>query len=201
MKVIRQGENIVPESMQRLLLRAAGTNPFGEPMYRFVWGPSRIELVGGLWADYNKETGALIREKFEMRRLPKYGAPLFNEDRFYVERWYPPPFFGPKADWTNRTLEREGLETMAVFGPYPSRGDYAHFFTVENKNNEFIQLTWPRALWLASVVWSSERAHKRTLQDQRDAMKAKEEQRSKDDLEVLESTIPAFNYQPTVTVL
>lgn len=198
-RIIRETHE-APASMQELLTRAAGRNWYGEPMYRFIWGSNRTELVGGKWTDYSP-TGSVLRERFEMRRVLKYTLPYFNENRWYIERWYPPEHFGARRLWTERTIEMDGFQAIEALGPFPSRGDYKHFYTVENKHQEFVQLTWPRALWLASVAWSSERAHKKTLQQERDRLAAKEAEQSKRDLEALEDTIPAFNYQPTVTVL
>jgi hypothetical protein len=199
-KVVRETHE-APAAMQGLLTLAAGRNWFGDPIYRFIWGGNRTELIGGRWTDYDPQTGSVIRERFEMRRVLRYSVPYFDENRWYVERYYPPEWFGPKREWLRRTVTNEGFQCIEELGLYPSRGDYVHFYTVEGPKNEFRQLTWPRALWLASVVYTSELAHKRTLKQEKDALKAKEEEQSRRDLEAIEETIPAFNYQPTVTVL
>lgn len=187
--------------MQELLTYAGGTNWYGEPMYRFIWGWNRIELIGGKWTDHDPVTGAIVRETVEMRRVPKYSSPLFDENRWYVERWYSPERFGSRAKWEAQTIEVEGAYSIPAMGPYPSRGDYKHFFTIENKQHGFLQLTWPRAIWMAGVVWTSERAHKKTLAQQKDAIAAQEAKEQAQRLEELDATIPAFDYQPTVTVL
>lgn len=183
-----------------MLARAGGSNLFGEPMYRFVWGWNRLQLLGGKWTDFD-ERGRIIRERFEMRCVPKYGQPLFYEDRWYVERWYPPSNYGTPRDWVQMTGERQGFEGIPTFGLYPSRGEYEHFYTVEGPNNEFRQLTWPRVSWLASVVWSSETVRKRTLQEGKDAVKRKEDQQSALDREAIAERLSPWNFQPTVTVL
>jgi hypothetical protein len=186
-----------PEWIQHLLELAGGKNFFCEPMYRAIWGWNRLELIGGKWTDFDPITGCVMRERFEMRRIPKYGPPLFNENRWYIERYYPPEHFGSKRQWRTLTLEMEGLDSIGQMGPFPSRGDYKHFFTVEGPDLGFRELTLERGLWLANLVKTSERAHRRTLQQEKDALAAKEAADRAIEHEMLMESIPAFAYQPT----
>ena len=39
------------------------------------------------------------------------------------------------------TMEIVNGRSVAALGPYPSRGDYEHCFTLEGPRGEFVQLT------------------------------------------------------------
>src|SRR5262249_34374229 len=60
-----------PENVARRLELAGGRNRFGEANYRAVWGWSRLAWIGGKFEDRD-EHGALIRERIELRKEPKY---------------------------------------------------------------------------------------------------------------------------------
>ncbi len=44
---------------------------------------------------------------------------------------------------------------MAALGPYPSRGDYEHCFTLEGPGGEFVQLTPAVARHVARAIEAS----------------------------------------------
>jgi hypothetical protein len=193
-----------PECMQRLLELAGGTNPFGLPMYRFVWGWNRVEWIGGRWTDRDENTGCVLREVIQLRQRPKYTTPVFNENRWYIERWYPAEWYGPRRLWVSKTIEIEDGRNIPALGPYPSRGDYEHFYTLESPRGAFRQLTIARALWLAGIVWGSEKVQRetqnRTLAQKKTEFAEQEQAQRRADLEAMDATIPAFDYQPFVTV-
>jgi len=108
---------------------AGGLNLFGEPNFRCVWGWNRLDFIGGTWEDRD-EHGVLLREVTEFRREPKY----FPANRWHIERWMPPETYGTPKMWYGGTLGAE-------LGPYPSRGDYEHCFTLETPEGGFLQLT------------------------------------------------------------
>ena len=60
-----------PETVARVLELAGGRNRLGEPNYRAVWGWNRLAWIGGKFEDRD-EHGALLRERVELRREPKY---------------------------------------------------------------------------------------------------------------------------------
>ncbi len=88
-------------------LHRHGLNPFGEPIYRVIWAPSRITRIG-------KDRPVLI---------PMYSGPLALEpvgNHWVLEGW-------------KSTLEYTGGQTAeqwdrdaanSALGPYPSRGEY-----------------------------------------------------------------------------
>jgi hypothetical protein len=136
-----------PPSVARRLAIAGGTNPFGEPNYRAVWGWSRLGWVGGKWEDRNA-AGDLVREIAELRYVPKY-AP---HDRWHIERWLPPEAYGSPRQWYSQTIERTDGRNIPALGPYPDRGEYEHCFTLESLSGGFVQLTPTVAEFLARAI-------------------------------------------------
>jgi hypothetical protein len=125
-----------PHAVQERVARAGGTNRYGEPNFRVVWGGSRLTWIGGLWADHDA-SGNVIRQQSELRQVPKY-VPV---DRWHIERWIAPEFYGPHELWYARTIEtNNGIEIPAL-GPFPSRGEYEHCFTIQSAAGEFLPLT------------------------------------------------------------
>ena len=125
------------------LQRAGGVNRFGEPNYRAVWGWNRLAWIGGKFEEHDPSTGSLLREVVELRQEPKYPA----VNRWHIERWVPPEVYGSPRAWYAQTIERENGVSIPALGPYPSRGEYEHCFTLEGPSGEFVQLTPTIAEW------------------------------------------------------
>jgi hypothetical protein len=136
-----------PPSVKRRLWLAGGSNRFGEPNYRAVWGWSRLGWVGGKWEDRD-EAGGLVREVAELRYVPKYTP----QDRWHIERWLPPEAYGSPLDWYAQTIERAGGGNIPALGPYPDRGEYEHCFTLEDAQGGFVQLTPTVAEYIARAI-------------------------------------------------
>ncbi len=194
--VVRETHD-TPETVAHRLERAGGVNRFGEANYRAVWGWNRLAWIGGKFEDRDPATASLLREVVELRQEPKYPA----VNRWHIERWVPPEVYGSPRAWCAQTIERENGVSIPALGPYPSRGEYEHCFTLEGPRGEFIQLTPTIAEHIASAIeWSRKSprsARKRRLHDR--------EQREEHSYEtwaydLLEDTVPAFHKQPFVTV-
>lgn len=134
-RVLRE-QHQASAAVERRLRLAGGINRFGEPNYHAVWGWSRLGWVGGLWEDRNA-AGELLRSVAELRFVPKY-EPL---DRWHIERWVPPEAYGPPREWYLQSTELAGGMRIPALGPYPSRGEYEHCFTLEDAQGRFVQLT------------------------------------------------------------
>jgi hypothetical protein len=134
----------------RALALAGGCNRFGEANYRAVWGWSRLDWIGGKWEDRDA-AGNLVREVVELRREPKYTPP----DRWHIERWMPSESYGSPEQWYAETCERVDGQAIPALGPYPSRGDYEHCFTLEGPGGEFVQLTAAAARHIARAIEAS----------------------------------------------
>ena len=186
-----------PESVARRLAIAGGTNRFGQPNYRAVWGWSRLGWIGGKWADHDVE-GNLIREVTCLRREPKYTP----HDRWHIERWLAPETYGSPRDWYAQTIERENGVIIPALGPYPIRGEYEHCFTLAGPRGEFVQLTPTVAEYIARAI----EAGRHTGAARRREAIAEREAKSERDYDsyadaVLSDAFPALHSQPFVTVL
>lgn len=185
-----------PPGVAERLARAGDANRFGEPNFRAVWGWNRLAWIGGLFEDRDAD-GTLVREAAALRLEPKY--PQLN--RWHIERWLPPEAYGSPRSWHQQTLEVCGAQSLPALGPYPSRGDYEHVFTLESPRGEFIQLTATIAERIARGIRFASRmprlarrraldAHHRRAERDYDAFAG----------DILDDAIPAFHSQPFVTV-
>jgi hypothetical protein len=136
-----------PRYVERALRNAGGLNRFGEPNFRAVWGWNRLAWIGGRWTDRDASDSA-TREAIEVRYVPKY----FPHDRWHIERWCAPETYGSPESWARATLEIEDGQNISALGPYPSRGEYEHVFTLSDARGDFLQLTPTIADRLARLI-------------------------------------------------
>ena len=194
-QVVRETHD-TPEAVAHRLQRAGGINRFGEANYRAVWGWNRLAWIGGKFEDRD-EHGALLRERIELRLEPKYPA----VNRWHIERWIPPEVYGSPRAWYAQTIERENGISVPALGPYPSRGEYEHCFTLEGPSCQFVQLTPTIAEHIARAIeWSRKfprSAKKRRLYDREQREERLYEAWAYD---LLDDSVPAFHKQPFVTV-
>lgn len=169
-RVLRETHE-APASIQQRIARAGGTNRYGEPNFRAVWGGSRLTWIGGRWVDRDTH-GNRIRQTIELRRVPKY----FQTNRWHIERWTSPEVYGSPEFWYEQTAEIENGIRIPALGPYPARGEYEHAFTLETADGEFMQLTSAACDWIVRAIeWSRgrPRATTRLALDAREARRAR----------------------------
>jgi hypothetical protein len=184
-----------PAAICERLARAGGLNRYGEANFRVVWGGSRLAWIGGRWVDRDAH-GNVIREAIELRQEPKY----IPAERWHIERWMPPEAYGSPEEWFARTVETEDGIRIPALGPYPSRGEYEHCFTLEGPRGEFLPLSAAACDWIVrAVAWS----RRQTRGDGRQVIAAREERRERDwdrDADdLLDDGVPAFHGQAFVT--
>ena len=148
-RIIRETHQ-TPCCVDEALRLEGGCNRFGEPNYRAVWGWSRLDWIGGKWEDRDAG-GKLLREVVELRREPKY----IPHDRWHIERWLSPESYGSPEQWHVETMEIQNGRCIPALGPYPSRGEYEHCFTLEGPRGEFVQLTPAVARHIARAIEAS----------------------------------------------
>lgn len=193
-QVIRETHEAPPAIRERLA-RAGGTNRFDEPNFRVVWGGSRLGWIGGRWVDRDAH-GNVIRESIEMRREPKY-VPV---NRWHIERWVPPEAYGSPQQWYAQTTELEDGVRIPALGPYPSRGEYEHCFTLAGAQGEFLQLTPTACDWIARAIqWARRQPSMiaRMAIRQRESRREREWDRLADD--VFDDGVEAFHGRPFVS--
>jgi hypothetical protein len=194
--ILRETHDTPPVIAERLA-RAGGANRFGEPNFRAVWGWNRLAWIGGLFEDRDAD-GTLLREVPALRFEPKY--PQVN--RWHIERWLPPEAYGAPRFWQQQTLETCGAQAIPALGPYPSRGDYEHVFTLESPRGEFVQLTPTIAERIALAIVFAAHAPRASRRRALEAHHQRAE-RNYDRFawDVLDDAVPAFHSQPFVAVL
>lgn len=123
------------------ILAKYGTNPFGEPMFRVVWLPSRCYLNGGYW-----ET----TQEFTYKRVPKYGI---NEHKWVLEKWLPASQYGSPEWWDFQTSGNEGFLGC---GPFPTYGEYecVTIFSTGRGDSGFVPLNAGMLDLQARLVYS-----------------------------------------------
>lgn len=185
-----------PESVLRRLTVAGGLNWFGEPNYRVVWGWNRLAWIGGKFEDRDAN-GDFLREVVELRLEPKYPA----VNRWHVERWLPPESYGSPRIWYSQTLESANGLRVPALGPYPSRGEYEHCFTLEEVRGEFVQLTPTIAEHLARAIeWSRRQPKSRTRARLYEREHREDRAFESWAYDVLDDEAPALHGQAFVTV-
>ncbi len=193
--VLRE-QHYTPENVADRLAHAGGLNRFDEANYRAIWGWNRLAWIGGKFEDRDQH-GALLRERIELRQEPKYPA----VNRWHIERWLPQEAYGSPRQWYAQTIERENGVSIPALGPYPSRGEFEHCFTLEGPQGEFIQLTPTVVEHIARAIECSRnhsRAKARARLYEREARADRRYERWAYD--VLDDAVPAFHKQPFVTV-
>jgi hypothetical protein len=170
-RVLRETHE-APAAIRERVAAVGGLNRFSEPNFRVVWGGSRLAWIGGRWTDRDAH-GNVVREAVELRRVPKY----VPADRWHVERWTPPESYGSPEQWYAQTIEVEDGIRIPALGPYPSRGEYEHCFTLEGTRREFIPLSPAACDWIVRAV---EWARRQPSQAKRAAVAARESRHARE---------------------
>lgn len=160
-------------------LKHFGQNPFGENMWRVVWAPTRVYLVGGRWTD--RVEGRITRTVDEYRWIQRYG----EEQRGWVlEKWLSAmEYAGPKELWIPD--EVTGLYEL---GPYPSRGEYESCWTFP---------TYPQASYveekIQQLLYGKNRFNLADIRDaHRKVLEGRERNRDNSLEDMIRDAIPAF---------
>lgn len=127
-----KGEDKKPQLWVGASLRHFGINPYGEPIWRVIWAPSRMRIVGGKHTERDskmpndrelKAAGghdhSIIREWVGYKWYPMYP----KKQCYVLEKWLSSVEYGG----TKRVYEEtqtDGETGLLVSGPYPERGEY-----------------------------------------------------------------------------
>lgn len=104
-----------PPEFQDRLTNAVGTNQYGEPLFKIVWGQTQTYTAGGVWA-HDHFFG--YRQLMLSNSSPSgKGVPCWM-----ILEWHPPEDYETAAVYYFRNRdETTGLQTL---GEYPYRGRY-----------------------------------------------------------------------------
>lgn len=184
----------VPEAVKAALVLHGGTNRFGEPNYRIVWGWKRLSYLEGvktLFDEHGNITGAqLVRDE-----VPRYHP----RDRFWLEVWIPPEAYGTPDTWQATTQQVDGGMTMHTLGEFPYRGDYEAVTVCQGKDGEFVM---PTAQAAADIVkWHMRLRHRTSDEiknDIEEEMAAEEKDRIQKYHDIIDSEAAAFPWKTWV---
>jgi hypothetical protein len=146
------------------MLERFGKNPYGENVFRLVWGPCRTRIFGGYWEDVSKH---------EYRLVSKYGP----TPQWVLEYWRPSIVYGSPAIWNMQTVSADGYWQC---GPFPAHGAFEALAKFSPKNASEYGILPEPGLLLYSVmehrlgVLVSEAQRKRIYED--DAVRKEREQ-------------------------
>jgi hypothetical protein len=176
-----QGNNQDPVLWTGGSLERFGQNPYGQNIWRVVWGPTRLYLVGGRWTD--REEGKITRQVDEYRWIPRYG----DADGWVLEKWLSAvEFAGSKEAWDMQNLDPEtGLEQL---GPYPVRGEYESAWKFP---------TYPTAsaveLVIQMIQYGKQKYNQADIRAaHRQALEAREKERGENLEAMIRDAMPAF---------
>jgi len=101
-----------PAEFQNRLTRRCGKNPFGDPLFKIVWGASEFIRMGNIWRDKR----GTERRGFKERYLC-HGMPCWN-----IVRWRSAKEYGSQEHWYSETWD--SVSKLNFLGEYPWRGRY-----------------------------------------------------------------------------
>lgn len=182
-------------------LKASGTNPYGEAIFRVVWSESRYYLVGANHREYDgdpvndrtlKARGKdpnLTRETTGYKWLPLYpGRP-----RWILEMWKSPfGFTGcSKEQW--ELLYRDPVTNLIVLGPYPERGEYCQCSVTLSREPSRDEIL--RSIGLIRAGWNYSFDEKKAAN--REALDKNEKAKFNSFQDMFKDSQQAFNNNPT----
>ena len=183
--------------VERAVLLAGGLNRFGDPNYRLRWGYRCLELRGGEHVDHD-QYGDVVRREVRYSLWPRYEP---KSNRFHLECWMPPEFYGSPEEWHEQTKQYVGGRTVSRLGDYPRRGDYEHVATMESPTGQYVE---PTAQALADMIWLHKRMRNRSRDEVRSAIRGgldyEKRERSRKYHDILDSEKVAFPWRTWVPV-
>jgi hypothetical protein len=113
-------------------LKMHGTNPYGEPIFRVVWSPSRYYLVGANHVEYDgsPSNDNILYERgkdpYVNRQWVGYKwLPLYPGDPHWIlEMWKSSMGFLGCTKEQYELRYRDPVTMLFTLGPYPERGEY-----------------------------------------------------------------------------
>lgn len=161
-----QGVKVAPKAVQDHVTRRGGLNPFGEPMYRLIWGPNRVTKQGGVWHEwdenlsiqerggvqYHMESGIIVPHVNKPRRIIQEVRLIrkYDFDGWVLERWVPSLMY-PRSLYDVRIPGTD----VPLIGPYPEHGEY------EMAAGGPGQTSTPELSWLDSAISECEKLRNR----------------------------------------
>jgi hypothetical protein len=198
-----KGEDKKPQLWVGCSLKHFGINTYSEPLFRVVWAPSRMRLIGGKHTERDSKPlsdrelkaagghdNSIVREWVGYRWYPMYP----RKQCYVLEKWLSPFEYGG----TKKTYEMQQTDAetgLLVSGPYPERGEYF-------LSHEFPE-GYPASSAVESVIQMVLYGRKYTLEEKRQAMiEADKRERlalKKRNTDIILDSMPAFGLNSAST--
>lgn len=174
--------NLCPQEFQDELTRVGGTNPYGEPIFRVVWGSYTFRWAGGYWVD-GLEGNREVAE---------------SGDHWILQMWEPAECYGyPWAYYRDNRDEQTNLQSCGEF-PYSGRYKTLQAFThQEVRNGRMTRVNIPLSSDIIDmVVPIIMEAQYHSVERRKEAINQIKERKRKESVneiqETLRSAAPAF---------
>lgn len=165
-----------PASVNRMLHKKFGSNIFGEPRYRVIWGWQRIAFCAGEFDVYSDDGSTWLRTEVGIFQTPKYDyLGISKLERWMLEKWVPAEDYGSPEDWAEQTEEICGGYTLEGIGPYPSRGEYELSIVLEEKDR-YLGLTEEIVSYVCQTIERSREIHQAKRRQRLQEEQAKKEE-------------------------
>lgn len=120
-----------PKAIRDWLVRYAGLNPYGKPMWRVCLAQHVVRKSGGIFHEMPDGSGTMfdldaqgkvIYTPVSAGRVTSgvFEIPRYPHDGWIMEVWMPPHVWGTRENW-DATRSEDG---QSLLGPYPHEGDY-----------------------------------------------------------------------------
>lgn len=178
-----------PAEFQARITRMFGTNPFGEPNFKIVWGSTVFHRLGNTWMDKDGTTRIGFRDKY----LCAGGVPAWN-----ILRWKSGREFGTPDLWYMRTWDP--VSNLSALGEYPWKGRYEvlqPLYSKEFINGKLVIDPLPLThILIDTIIPLMLQARKATLEERRAAiLYARQQQHVRDVAateEIMMENLPAY---------
>lgn len=101
-----------PAEFQDRITRMFGTNQFGDPHFKIVWGQSQFIRMGNVWRDKQGNERVGYRDRYQCHGMPCW----------VIMRWKSPHEYGSPRTYYSQTFDE--LTGLHMVGEYPWRGRY-----------------------------------------------------------------------------
>lgn len=177
-----------PAEFQDRLTRMFGTNQFGDPHFKIVWGQSQFIRMGNVWRDKQRNERVGYRDRYQA-----HGSPCW-----VIMRWQSPTKYGSPRTYYSNTFD--SLTHLYIVGEYPWRGRYEIMYSLQSK--EFrdgkLEIThFPLSHYLIDTVIPMILAFQRLSAQEQEAAKqaariAEEKEKTEYITDILAENMPRF---------
>jgi len=177
-----------PPEFQERIAALFGTNQFGDPHFKIVWGQSQFIRIGNEWSDKFGNRRTEYRDRYQCHGMPCW----------VIMRWKAPVEYGTPEIYYANTFDP--LTGLFITGEYPWRGRYEivqPLISKEFVNGKLVVEHFPLSHYLIDMLIPMMLAFQELSHEQQEAAKqavrAAEEQKMTEQIaESMAENLPSF---------